>query len=133
MLNASLRRFLRERQALEDSVADSLEAQWNYQGWWVKQFRVAYPTQWGEILASANVPAPLTLRANVRKASREHVLEAFDAAGIDATVSGESGIVVTPPSLSCNCRGSKRVGGRCKMPVRNWPRPCWACVTGCES
>lgn len=97
MLNASLRRFLRERQALEDSVADSPEAQWNHPGWWVKQLRVAYPTQWGEILASANVPAPLTLRVNVRKASREQVLEAFSAAGIDATVSGDAGIVVTTP------------------------------------
>lgn len=97
LLNASLRRFLRERQALDASVADSLEAQWNHPGWWVKQLRVAYPTQWSAILASANVPAPLTLRVNVRQASREQVLAAFAAAGIDASTLGEAGIVVTTP------------------------------------
>ena len=60
MLNACLRRFLRERATLQAAVADSPEAQWNHPGWWVKQLAVAYPQQWREILASANVPAPLT-------------------------------------------------------------------------
>ena len=36
LLNACLRRFLRERAALETAVADSPEAEWNHPGWWVK-------------------------------------------------------------------------------------------------
>lgn len=97
MLNACLRRFLRERAVLAAAVADSLEAQWNHPGWWVKQLTVAYPQQWQEILASANVPAPLTLRVNRRRATREKVLEAFQAAGLDAEAVGESGVVLATP------------------------------------
>ncbi|CAB3742222.1 MULTISPECIES: 16S rRNA (cytosine(967)-C(5))-methyltransferase RsmB [Achromobacter] len=97
MLNACLRRFLRERAALEAAVADSPEAQWNHPGWWVKQLGVAYPQQWREILESANVPAPLTLRVNRRRATREQVLAAFQAAGLAAEPVGQSGLVLGSP------------------------------------
>ncbi|KAG1185928.1 hypothetical protein G6F35_014765 [Rhizopus arrhizus] len=97
MLNACLRRFLRERAALEAAVADSPEAQWNHPGWWVKQLGVAYPQQWREILASANVPAPLTLRVNRRRASREQVLAAFQEAGLSAEPVGQAGLVMSSP------------------------------------
>jgi len=97
MLNACLRRFLRERAALEAAVADSPEARWNHPGWWVKQLGVAYPQQWREILESANVPAPLTLRVNRRRATREQVLAAFQAAGLAAEPVGQSGLVLGSP------------------------------------
>lgn len=97
MLNACLRRFLRERATLQAAVADSPEAQWNHPGWWVKQLAVAYPQQWREILASANLPAPLTLRVNRRRASREQVLAAFQAAGLEAEAVGQSGVVLSTP------------------------------------
>lgn len=97
LLNACLRRFLRERAALEAAVADSLEAEWNHPGWWVKQLRVAYPQQWQEILRAANVPAPLTLRVNRRRASREQVLAAFQDAGLAAEPVGQAGLVLATP------------------------------------
>jgi 16S rRNA (cytosine967-C5)-methyltransferase len=97
MLNACLRRFLRERAALEAAVADSPEAQWNHPGWWVKQLGIAYPQDWQRILESANVPAPLTLRVNRRRASREQVLAAFEAAGLEAQPVGQAGVVLGSP------------------------------------
>jgi len=97
MLNACLRRFLRERAALEAAVADSPEAQWNHPGWWVKQLGIAYPQDWQRILESANVPAPLTLRVNRRRASREQVLAAFQAAGLEAQPVGQAGVVLGSP------------------------------------
>lgn len=97
LLNACLRRFLRERAALETAVADSPEAEWNHPGWWVKQLRVAYPQQWQEILRAANVPAPLTLRVNRRRASREQVLAAFQDAGLAAEPVGQAGLVLATP------------------------------------
>lgn len=97
LLNACLRRFLRERAALEAAVADSPEAEWNHPGWWVKQLRVAYPQQWQEILRAANVPAPLTLRVNCRRASREQVLAAFQDAGLAAEPVGQAGLVLATP------------------------------------
>lgn len=97
LLNACLRRFLRERAALDAAVADSPEAEWNHPGWWVKQLRVAYPQQWQEILRAANVPAPLTLRVNRRRASREQVLAAFQDAGVAAEPVGQAGLVLATP------------------------------------
>ena len=97
LLNACLRRFLRERAALDAAVADSPEAEWNHPGWWVKQLRVAYPQQWQEILRAANVPAPLTLRVNRRRASREQVLAAFQDAGLAAEAVGQAGLVLATP------------------------------------
>lgn len=97
LLNACLRRFLRERAALEAAVADSPEAEWNHPGWWVKQLRVAYPRQWQDILRAANVPAPLTLRVNRRRASREQVLAAFQDAGLAAEAVGSAGLVLATP------------------------------------
>jgi len=94
LLNACLRRFLRERAALETAVADLPEARWNHPAWWVDQLAQAYPGQWQAILASANVPAPLTLRVNPRRASREQVLDAFRAAGLQAQPVGPAGLVL---------------------------------------
>lgn len=97
LLNGCLRRFLREREALAAAVADSPEAQWNHPGWWVKQLRVAYPQHWQAILLAANLPAPLTLRVNRRRASREQVLAAFQDAGLAAEPVGAAGLVVATP------------------------------------
>ncbi|WP_251862869.1 16S rRNA (cytosine(967)-C(5))-methyltransferase RsmB [Achromobacter sp. Marseille-Q4962] len=97
LLNGSLRRFLRERAALEAAVADRPEARWNHPGWWVQALRRAYPQDWQAILEAANAPAPLTLRVNRRRATREQVLGALAAAGLAAEPAGESGLVLATP------------------------------------
>lgn len=97
LLNACLRRFLRERDEIEAAVADLPEAQWNHPRWWVEQLHRAYPDHWQEILAAANLPAPMTLRVNTRRASREQVRDAFQAAGIATAVVGQVGLVLAEP------------------------------------
>ena len=54
MVNAVLRRFLRERETL---VAEALRqplARWNYPQWWIDSTRAAYPADWERILAAGN-------------------------------------------------------------------------------
>ncbi|OZI28034.1 16S rRNA (cytosine(967)-C(5))-methyltransferase [Bordetella genomosp. 1] len=97
LINGSLRRFLRERQAIEASVAPFPQAQWNHPNWWISLLKRDYPDQWRDLLAAANVPAPLTLRVNRRRASREQVMAAFAAAGVAAGETGTMGIVVHQP------------------------------------
>jgi len=97
LLNACLRRFLRERDEIEAAVADLPEARWNHPRWWVEQLHRAYPGHWQEILAAANVPAPMTLRVNTRRTSREQVCDAFQAAGVAAAVVGQAGLVLAEP------------------------------------
>ena len=58
---------------------------------------MAYPQHWQAILQAANLPAPLTLRVNRRRASREQVLAAFQDAGLAAEPVGAAGLVVATP------------------------------------
>jgi 16S rRNA (cytosine967-C5)-methyltransferase len=94
LLNACLRRFLRERDAIEAKVADLVEARWNHPRWWVEKLEQSYPDQWQTILNAANVPPPMTLRVNVRRADPAKVREAFNEAGIAAEPVGEVGLML---------------------------------------
>ena len=97
LLNACLRRFLREQEALDRAVADKPRARWNHQPWWVDRLRADYPGHWTGLLEAANVPAPLALRVNRRRATREQVMEAFRAEGIAADAAGDAGLVLAVP------------------------------------
>lgn len=97
LLNACLRRFLREQEALDAAVADQPQARWNHPQWWVDRLKTDYPDRYAELLEAANVPAPLTLRVNRRQATRDEVLAAFQAEGIAAEPVGDAGLVLATP------------------------------------
>ncbi|WP_026349745.1 16S rRNA (cytosine(967)-C(5))-methyltransferase RsmB [Bordetella sp. FB-8] len=97
LLNACLRRFLREHAALDQAVADAPRARWNHPSWWVDRLRADYPDHWAELLEAANVPAPLMLRVNRRRATRDQVLDALRAEGVAADVFGQAGLVLAVP------------------------------------
>ena len=84
MVNAVLRRFLRERDDLVASALRQPLAQWNYPQWWIDATRAAYPRDWESILAAGNRQPPLTLRVNVRKTSVDDYLRQLEAAGLGA-------------------------------------------------
>ena len=91
-LNACLRRFLRERDALiADTDADPV-AQWNHPRWWIDRLRQDHPLHWQAILQANNVAAPMTLRVNARKAQRDAVLARYREAGIECAPVGAAGI-----------------------------------------
>jgi 16S rRNA (cytosine967-C5)-methyltransferase len=97
LVNGALRSFLRDEAALLPQLARQIEARWNHPQWWVDKLRSAYPADWQSILTAANTPAPLTLRVNRRRATRDQVLAAFAAAGIGADTAGTEGIVLAQP------------------------------------
>src|SRR3954452_18502481 len=71
LVNAMLRRYLREREALNLAVAgESPVAQWSYPRWWIGRVQADHPQRWEAILAAGNERPPLTLRANLRVTSR---------------------------------------------------------------
>ncbi len=94
LVNASLRRFLREHDAIMDSLADKGEAVWNHPGWWVRRLRRDYPDCWQDLLRAANQPAAMVLRANCRKISRDELLKVFEQNGVAAQAVGEAGIAL---------------------------------------
>ncbi|MEO0318156.1 MAG: hypothetical protein RL404_1833 [Pseudomonadota bacterium] len=84
MVNAVLRRMLREREALLAQLREHDDLRWNYPAWWIAHLQTAYPSQWAQVLAAGNAPPPLTLRVNLRKTTVADMLDAFARAGIDA-------------------------------------------------
>ncbi|PSB92435.1 16S rRNA (cytosine(967)-C(5))-methyltransferase RsmB [Candidatus Pandoraea novymonadis] len=67
LVNAVLRRFLRERHALLSQIALQPEARWNYPQWWIDAVQAAWPKQWMSLLTAGNQRGPMTLRVNTRK------------------------------------------------------------------
>ena len=92
-LNACLRRFLRERDALV-LACDGVVAKWNHPLWWIELLQRDYPEQWQSILETNNQAAPMALRVNVQRTSRKALLAQWDQVGLTATPVGDYGLVL---------------------------------------
>lgn len=84
MVNAVLRRFLRERESLVEEALRTPLARWNYPQWWIDTARAAYPRDWEAVLAAGNAHPPLTLRVNRRRQDVPAYLQSLQDAGLDA-------------------------------------------------
>lgn len=97
MVNAVLRRFLRERDVLLQQALKRPPARWNYPEWWVDAMRSAYPAQWQDILTAGNALPPLTLRVNRRKTTLPAYQELLAAHGMQTTVLGPAALRLARP------------------------------------
>ena len=93
-INACLRRFLRERGALQQAVAGDLRAQWNHPLWWVARLRQDHPQHWQQILQTSNTQAPMVLRINKQKSTPAQYQHALAAIDLIANAVGDSGLVL---------------------------------------
>lgn len=82
LVNAVLRRFLRERAGLIASLADDEVARHNHPGWWIRRLKKDWPDHWQAILAANQAQPPLTLRANTRHGSPAAYRQRLIAAGL---------------------------------------------------
>ena len=92
-INATLRRFARERASL---MAEPLpdEARFNHPGWWVAKVRKLWPDRWQEILTASLSRAPLSLRANRRQGGQLAAAARLQEAGIGFRLMGQDGLVL---------------------------------------
>ncbi|HTD04031.1 16S rRNA (cytosine(967)-C(5))-methyltransferase RsmB [Undibacterium sp.] len=97
MVNAILRRFLREQDELTTTILKQPAALWNYPTWWIDQCKTAYPKDWQAILRSGNLPPPLTLRVNRCQTSVAEYLQALEAQQIGASQIGPDAIRLAKP------------------------------------
>ncbi|GJJ00269.1 ribosomal RNA small subunit methyltransferase B [Duganella rhizosphaerae] len=97
MVNAVLRRFLRERKALLETALLQPVAKWNYPQWWIDAAKAAWPQDWQGVLATGNTAPPLTLRINARKTTMEQYLATLAAAGMAATQIGPYAVRLAKP------------------------------------
>lgn len=96
-VNACLRRFLRERTALQAAVASDPEARWNHPRWWIERTQRDHPEHWQAILTANNQPGPMTLRVNRRLSDPVQYQQALQAAGLAAQRVGEDGLMLAQP------------------------------------
>ena len=91
-VNACLRRFLRERDALLLVTQSDLTAQWNHPAWWVKRVQHDHPDQWTAILEAAQSAAPMSLRVNQQHHTAAEYLAVLQTQNIAGKVIAIAGV-----------------------------------------
>lgn len=84
LVNAVLRRFLRDRAAIEAAVADDPVATHAHPAWLIDALSAAWPADWPAVLAAANARPPMTLRVNRQRDSVESARARLAASGFAA-------------------------------------------------
>ncbi|WP_295960151.1 16S rRNA (cytosine(967)-C(5))-methyltransferase RsmB [Rhodoferax sp.] len=93
-INACLRRFLRERDALVSVTDRDPVAVWNHPRWWIQRLKNEQPQRWKDILHANNQHAPMTLRINIRKTTPALIQSTLAAINIEAFFVGDSGVAL---------------------------------------
>lgn len=82
LVNAVLRRFLREHESLCEGLLNN-ESSITAPAWILEHFRRDWPEHWRDIVGACTEAGPITLRANARKSSREALAETLRDLNID--------------------------------------------------
>jgi 16S rRNA (cytosine967-C5)-methyltransferase len=96
-INACLRRFQRERDALLAEANKRIEARWNHPLWWIKRVQADHPDSWERLLSEANRHPPMTLRVNRRKVDPADYLLKLQDAGVAIARSSSTRIELAKP------------------------------------
>ncbi len=84
LINATIRKFFRERETLLASLAEDEVAETAHPAWLLKMLSADWPEQHPSIAEAGNARAPLVLRVNRRQLNRTQMLDALSTAGIAA-------------------------------------------------
>jgi 16S rRNA (cytosine967-C5)-methyltransferase len=85
-VNAVLRRFGRERDAVVAAALAEPLARWNHPAWWLERLQRDWPDDWQAIADADNLHPPMTLRVNARRSSAAAYVAGLAEAGIEAEV-----------------------------------------------
>lgn len=94
LVNAVLRRFLRERDELDARLQANREALVSHPGWMIDLLEADWPEQAEAILAANNAAPPMWLRVNARRLTTEAYAEQLAQAGIEAVVADVPGSAI---------------------------------------
>ncbi|HEX3396324.1 MAG TPA: 16S rRNA (cytosine(967)-C(5))-methyltransferase RsmB [Steroidobacteraceae bacterium] len=84
LINAVLRRYLRERKALDAEIARRPNTRHAAPIWLADRFRADWPVRWTQLLAASDAQAPMWLRVNSRRTTTAAYLEELRILGISA-------------------------------------------------
>ncbi len=83
-VNGVLRTFLRRKESLLHKVETIESARYAFPVWLIRSIKKAWPDNWQTILENSNLRAPMTLRLNISKLSREEYLKQLAEEEIEA-------------------------------------------------
>ncbi len=87
LINAVLRRYLRERKTLDAQIAAKPAIRHAAPIWLSDRLRSDWPVRWTQVLAASDAQAPMWLRVNSRLATAQEYLHRLELAGIGARAS----------------------------------------------
>jgi 16S rRNA (cytosine967-C5)-methyltransferase len=86
LINAILRRYLRERVAIDAEIARRPAMRHAAPIWLADRLRADWPVRWTQLLAASDTQAPMWLRVNSRLDSAAGYLQRLQSAGIEARI-----------------------------------------------
>ncbi|MDZ7769507.1 MAG: hypothetical protein U5K38_10740 [Woeseiaceae bacterium] len=82
LVNAVLRRSLREQPAVDATD----EVRFNHPGWMLRRLQHDWPSHWQRIVAANDERAPMWLRVNLRRGSRDDYLRELSGEAVEGPV-----------------------------------------------
>ena len=96
-INAILRNFLRQREALLAELQQEATVRFNLPEWWIERLRTEYSNNWTAIAESQQQMPPLIMRVNVQRTAPEAYLARLQREGIEATQVGAHAVWIHEP------------------------------------
>jgi len=97
LINAVLRRFLRERNELLETLEASPSTRYAMPVWLLERLQADYPENWEEIAAASNRQAPMWLRVNQQRSTVKDYIGHLLAADIEAQEGADGAIRLAEP------------------------------------
>jgi 16S rRNA (cytosine967-C5)-methyltransferase len=98
-VNALLREYIRQEQAIQKLVQEDEEARYAHPQWLISHFEKAWPEHSQSMLEANNTHPSFSLRVNAMQGTRENYLKVLQEQGINAVSSPETkhGIILESP------------------------------------
>lgn len=90
VLNACLRRFVREQQTILANAEKNPVAQYSHPQWLLQRLQSDWPSVWQDIVNNNNQRAPMALRVNTMKISRQVYIQELNKTGLEANIIGDT-------------------------------------------
>jgi 16S rRNA (cytosine967-C5)-methyltransferase len=99
LINAVLRNYIRQRQAIDGQANREKQAAFSHPDWLIRRIEHDWPEQADAILTANNQSPPMIMRVNLTKTSRENYLDLLSKQNIPAQIAAYNkvGIVLENP------------------------------------
>ena len=107
LLNAVLRRYIRERQALDEAALKDSIAAYSHPRWIIKLLQQDWQEQAAQILFENNQPPPMALRVNLARIERQKLFEQLSVCAMPAQQSNiiDSAIILEKAAMVVDIPG----------------------------